>query len=144
MNEVVIRGRDPQLLLNDQGSEKSVKVWGNEIFTELREVALCLDKANDTDKYSQAVIREQAKLENSELTPSAQLVDLVKQEGMSFSEYSLDTAKRYRESVLAKDYEIFDEKYFVDCAKKSHQEQRNIEDGDTVGFDQFLTEYFES
>jgi glutamate--cysteine ligase len=142
MNEVVVRGRDPQLLLNDQGTDKSVLAWGNEIFTELMKVALCLDTANDTEKYSQAVTRERAKLENSQLTPSAQLVDLVKQEGLNFSSYSLDTAKQYRASVLAGNYELFNEKHFVDSAKKSHEDQLTIEEGDTVGFDQFLTEYF--
>ena len=142
MNEVVIRGRDPQLLLNDQGTDKSVLMWGGEIFTALKEVADALDVANETDQYSQAVIREQRKLENSQLTPSAELVDLVKREDINFSAFSLEKAKHYRESVLAKDYEIFTEKHFIDNAKASHQEQRNIEEGDTVDFDQFLTEYF--
>ena len=142
MNEVVVRGRDPQLLLNDRGTDKSVSAWGNEIFIELAKVALCLDTANKTTKYSEAVTRDQAKLDQPELTPSAQLVDLVKQEGFNFSAFSLDTAKNYRESVLSADYEIFDEKHFIESAKNSHQEQETIEQGDTVGFDQFLTEYF--
>ncbi len=142
MDQVVIRGRDPTLLLNDNGIDKSVKQWGNEIFDQFAEVANLLDKTKGINRYSQSVEHERAKINNSKLTPSAQLLDLVVNQNKSLTKLALDYAATYRESLLAKDYQIFDEQYFTDSVDKSHQDQNEIEQADSLSFDDFLTQYF--
>jgi glutamate--cysteine ligase len=142
MGQVVVSGRDPKLLLNDNGIEKSVPQWGNELMDQFIEVAILLDKAKGTSRYSQSVEHERAKINNSELTPSAQLLDLVVHKNKSLTTLALDYAATYRESLLTQDYQIFDEEYFIKSVKNSHQEQVAIEQADVVSFDEFLGEYF--
>jgi len=142
MDEVVVRGRDPQLLLNDNGIEKSVMLWGNELFEQFSEVATFLDNAKNTTRYSESVAKEQCKVNNSELTPSAQLLDLVVNQNKGLTTLALDYAATYRESLLSNDYQIFDEQYFEASVERSHQDQTSIEQADSVPFDEFLAQYF--
>lgn len=147
MNEVVVRGRDPELLLSDVNCEgevslKSVPEWGNELFDEMEKVALLLDKAYQTTQYSESIIRERAKINDPSLTPSAKVLSILIDQEQSLTEYSLGLASKYRDETVARDYQFYSQQYFVDEAEKSHQAQRTIEESDTLSFDDFLISYF--
>jgi glutamate--cysteine ligase len=147
MNEVVLRGRDPALMLSDancQGevSLKSISTWGNELFDEMAQVAKLLDKAYKTTQYSESITRERAKVNDATLTPSAKILSIVVEQEHCLSKYSLDLAAKYRSEALARDYQFYSQQYFINEAEKSHQEQRDIETNDKVNFDDFLANYF--
>jgi glutamate--cysteine ligase len=142
MDEVVVRGRDPQLLLNDDGSDKSVKDWGIEIFSEMAKVAELLDNAHDDNKYAQALLNEQKKLTDPSLTPSAKLLDCVVNQDKSLTKIALQQAQDYRQKLLDSDYQVYSEAYFAEAAVKSLEEQKNIEESDQLDFDTFLSDYF--
>lgn len=142
MDEVVVRGRDPQLLLNDNGVDKSVKSWGSELFEQMEQVATLLDKAHGEDKYSLALANEQKKLIDSSLTPSAKLLDCVVNQNKSLTKIALQQAEDYRQQLMSREYQAYSEQYFTDAVIKSHQDQKGIEDNDTPDFDAFLTDYF--
>jgi glutamate--cysteine ligase len=142
MDEVVVRGRDPQLLLNDDGCDKSVKDWGIEIFSAMEKVAELLDNAHGVDKYAQALSNEQKKLTDPSLTPSAKLLDCVVNQDKSLTKIALQQAQDYRKKLLDSDYQIYSEAYFTEAATKSLEEQKNIEDSDALDFDTFLSDYF--
>jgi len=143
MDDVVIRGRDPELLLNDLEQKKSIPQWGGELFSEMKLVAELLDKAHETTKYSKALALEEEKLNSSHLTPSAQILDLVVTQEQSLTEYSLNLATSYREQLLNSDYQYYDLEYFANNTALSHQQQQDIEVNDTQGFDCFIKQYFE-
>jgi len=147
MNDVVMRGRDPELLLSDANCQgdvtlKSVKQWGNELFDEMAKVATLLDNAYQTDNYSQSIMRERAKINDATLTPSAQILTTILDEEQSLSQFLLNKASGYREQSLARDYQFYSEQFFLDETEKSHQAQRDIEASDTLNFDDFLANYF--
>ena len=147
MNDVVLRGRDPELLLSDANchgevSLKSLATWGNELFDDMAQVATLLDKAYQTTQYSESITRERAKINNASLTPSAEILSIMLEQGQSISKYSLELASKYRDETIARDYQYYSQQYFIDAAEKSHQEQRNIEENDTLNFDDFLADYF--
>jgi glutamate--cysteine ligase len=143
MDEVVLRGRDPALRLVDEVTEKSIPEWGNEIFKDMLPIALMLDKANKTNKYQQVLEEELNKINDPGLTPSAKILNLLVDQEKSLTQLSLEMAQGYRDNLLSKDYQLFNEAVFVDSAKKSHIEQQEIERSDTLNFDEFLTDYFE-
>ena len=145
MDEVVIRGRDPELLLSDTNAHgevelKSVSKWGNELFDQMSQVANLLDQAYQTTQYSEAIVREQAKVNDSSLTPSAQLLDIIKEQCLSG--YALEKANQYQQQAMARDYQFYDQNYFNQTVPESHQAQADIEAADKVNFDDFLTQYF--
>lgn len=142
MDEIVLRGRDVNLRLLDGTIEKTVNEWGNEIFDEMLPIAIMLDKANKTTKYQEVLLQERAKIKDPQLTPSAKIINLLVEQEKSLTQVSLEMAQSYRDNLLLKDYQTFDEQLFVNSAKKSHSEQLAIENSDTASFDQFLTEYF--
>lgn len=149
MNEVVLRGRDPELLLSDANCQgevtlKSVTTWGNELFDNMAHVATLLDNAYKTTNYSDSITRERAKVNDASLTPSAEILAIMLEQDQSLSEYSLAQAEKYRQESLARDYQYYSEEYFVKSAAKSHQSQRDIEASDKLIFDDFLADYFNS
>ena len=142
MDEVVVRGRDPKLRLTDGEQLKSVKVWGNELFDQMSEVADLLDKAYQTDKYQTAINAERAKINDVNLTPSAKLLDVVVNNGSRLTGLALDLAAEYREQALARPYKYFSHDDFLSSVEQSHRKQKSIESGDNVDFDTFLAQYF--
>lgn len=149
MNEVVLRGRDPALLLSDancQGevTQKSVMTWGNELFDNMAHVASLLDNAYKTTNYTDSIIRERTKINDASLTPSAEILSILVDQGQSLTEYSLTQADKYRQESIDRDYQFYSEQYFIESADKSHQNQRNIEANDKLSFDAFLDDYFNS
>jgi glutamate--cysteine ligase len=147
MNDVVLRGRDPTLLLSDESNDgevtlKSISTWGNELFDDMAKVAILLDQAYQTTKYSESIVRERAKINDARLTPSAEILALMVDQEQSLTQYSLALASKYRDETIARDYQYYSQQYFIDAAKKSHQEQQAIEKNDTLNFDDFLTSYF--
>lgn len=143
MDDVVLRGRDINLRLIDGNTETSIKEWGNEVFADMLPIAIMLDKANGSTKYQKVLNAELSKIDNADLTPSAKIINLLVEQGKSLTQMSLDMAQVYRDELLAKDYQFFDEALFKSSAQKSHQEQLDIENDDTLSFDEFLQNYFE-
>ncbi len=142
MSEVVVRGRDPQLLLVDNGVQKSIPQWGDELFAAMEQVAELLDRAYQSDHYRVALHEERQKLHDSSLTPSAKILSIVVDQNQSLTQFSLRQAEQYREQLLASDYRFYNEQYFIEQAQLSHQKQKEIEQADEVSFDQFLHDYF--
>jgi len=142
MDEVVLRGRDPELLLNDKGESKSIIQWGNNIFEEMLPIAKLLDKANKTNKYQDVLATELAKINHPELTPSAKILNLLVNENKSLTDVALSMAQQYKDGLLAQDYKIFNEEIFVESVTQSHLDQKKIEESDTLSFDDFLSNYF--
>ena len=146
MDAIVIRGRDPTLLLRDTSGEnaieKSVKQWGNEIFAKLASVATLLDEANDSHLYTQVLANEAAKINDASLTPSAQILSAVVNDNQSLTQMALKKATDYRQQLLGNDYQAFNEEYFIKSVADSLNKQAEIEQSDNVDFDTFLQNYF--
>lgn len=150
MDAVVIRGRDPSLLLRDittasadnSAAEKSVQQWGDEIFAKMAGIATLLDQANDSKLYSQVLAAEAAKINDASLTPSAQILAAVVNENQSLTKMALTKAVDYRQQLLANDYQEFNEEYFIEAVADSLRKNAEIEASDTVDFDTFLQDYF--
>jgi glutamate--cysteine ligase len=145
MDEVVLRGRDPELLLSDTNpngeiNQKSVVCWGNELFEQMKEVAELLDLAYGTNRYCDAIAREQAKINDASLTPSAQLLTIIQSQPLS--EYALDKATQYQQQASLRDYQFYNQEFFDNSVPTSHQAQADIEASDVLNFDDFLQDYF--
>jgi glutamate--cysteine ligase len=146
MDAVVVRGRDPSLLLQDvvqnSAEEKSIQQWGGEIFAKMANIATLLDQANDTHLYSKVLAAEAAKINDASLTPSAQILAAVVDENQSLTKMALSKAVDYREQLLAQDYQEFNAEHFAETVADSLRKNTAIEASDTVDFDTFLQDYF--
>ncbi len=146
LNKVVLEGRDPDLQLELNGKLIPLKEWGNSLLDEMLDAAHLLDKANNTDVYSQALKKERLAVNDPEQTLSGQIVTDLFGSGKprDNGEYGLDLAERYRQHFSATDYQVYDDAFFRQQAEHSLRQQGQIEADDHISFEQFMNENFGS
>ncbi|NLY64324.1 MAG: glutamate--cysteine ligase, partial [Alcaligenaceae bacterium] len=93
--QVVKQGRDPTLRLNKEGIAISVKDWGHDILDQINVYAKELDIAYGTTQYSAAVELQRQKLDNPDLTPSARLLNALRESGLSLQDYTLQKSQEH-------------------------------------------------
>ncbi len=142
MDNIVLRGRDPELRLIDGDKQRSIKEWGEQLFNEFTKVANLLDQAYQSEYYQKSVKHEYAKVLDSQLTPSAKLLDLVVNQGENLTQMALSWAETYQVNALKREYQTFDLALLEKTAQESRQKQIEIEQADTLSFDDFLEQYF--
>ncbi len=135
-------GRDPALLLQRGDQSCSLKDWAAEILGNLAQLAAKLD-GDQAGDFSAAIDHYQALVQDPDLTPSAQMLEIMSAEQQSFFEFALARSasnRRYFESL-----EAINEARMADLATEavaSHARQKEIESKDSTSFDEYLRNYF--
>ncbi len=141
-NLVVNRGREPGLELARQG-EGPCKLSDSafEIFNKLEAIASILDDANGSTDFSVAVKVQLEKIRHPGATPSAKIIQQLKDEGISFFEFALQQSAKHADYF--KGHPLADQELinYKKMAQESLHQQKQIEANDSVSFDQFLKEY---
>lgn len=141
--ETARRGRDPSLRLMQDGGQRSLPDWGREIVEGVRAVAEVIDRGNGNDGYRQAVDAQAILLEDPSATPSARVLDELGRSGSSFFEFAMQAARGHKEyfrslvPLQAQRLEQFERE-----TRGSLERQREIEQADTLSFDEYLERYF--
>lgn len=138
--DIIMRGRDPDLTVLRDDERVPFASAANELLDALMETADILDSAHGGNDYANAIVAQRAKVADSSLTPSGRIMSLV-ESGQDF----LEIAKQ--QAVLHK--QMFAEKKCADelvekmhsLAKQSIDEQRQIENADTLSFADYLVAY---
>ena len=136
-------GRDPEFRLSRNGKSTSIREWGHEIIVGVAAVAAEIDRHDGNDSYSEAVSLMQTLLDNPEETPSARIIAELEAANTGFFRFGLQMAKAHRDyfaSIAQPNKAAMQD--FRDEAQESLQRQRDIEASDSVGLDQYLSEYF--
>ncbi|WJG08317.1 glutamate--cysteine ligase [Aliiglaciecola sp. LCG003] len=144
LKAVVVNGRDPELRLHNHNEAVSLPQWSEQLFDEMREVAACLDQANNCQYYSAALEQQWQKICDPSLTPSAKILDILLQKNFDNGALGVELAEQYRSQLLTSDYALISQDMFNQQAIDSLAEQHRREQLDDVSFDQFLAEYFSS
>jgi len=140
--KVARNGRQPGLTLARGGKEELMRDWALEICSRMRPVCEILDGANGAG-YGAALDSQLAAAQQSELTPSARLLDEIKGFDGPFAAYGLDVATRYRDYFLdiGAEFNPHIDK-LKDEATQSLQRQKDIESSAEIPFDEFLATYY--
>jgi glutamate--cysteine ligase len=139
------QGRDPRLRLHRDGVEVTLASWASEILQKVSAIAGVLDEADGGESYAQAVHLMRELVDEPAATPSARLLEELKRADCSFFDYTISVARSHRDyfasitPLLAARREEFERE-----AARSVEQQREIEAGDNIGFDQYLANYFSS
>jgi glutamate--cysteine ligase len=136
----VMRGRDPELTLKKNGTSIGLRQWGGDLLAELATLASYMDEAAGTERYSDALAQQQAKLDNDSLTPSAQYLAKMKADDLEFSELTLTLAQQ-RASEFAQPLSAALNQEMQQQAQQSLMQQAEIEAGDQIDFASFLKQY---
>ena len=141
--EVAKCGRDPAFRLMRDGREHTLASWADEILQKVAAVADLIDAGEGGDSYREAVRLMQRLVADSAATPSALLLEELRTARCSFFEYALSAAKNHRDyfaSITPLSEERRSE--FEQEAARSIARQKEIEESDSISFDEYLANYY--
>jgi glutamate--cysteine ligase len=139
---VAHQGRKPGLMLKRGDEEISFQTWATELCHQMKDVAELLDNANFCESYFSSVKSQIATVMDPELTPSARMLEQMREHKEEFFHHAKRMSThhyRYYKNRPLSDSKI---KFFEDMVTNSFVKQKQIEDGDTDSFDDYLTKYF--
>lgn len=142
VTETVNRGRDPALMLDNNGTPMLLKDWGTALTADLLKVAALLDKVKQTDAHTQAVYNQQAKFLDPRITPSGKWLSTLLDNNIDNSALALELAKEYKENAKRMSYSQISKNDFMTQAIQSIQARKEIEATDDKDFTQFVGDYF--
>lgn len=138
---VVKAGRQPGLALARNGQATTVPAWGAELLEQIRPYADLLDRAHGGGEYRAALDAQQAKLDDPANTPSARVLQGIRDAGGSFTTYTLAQSTRHAEALRAMPLDAPERAVFEQERDRSIAEQAKLEADDTVDFDTYVTRY---
>ncbi len=142
LEAVVNRGREPGLTLERRGETLGLDEWARQLLAEIEGIAQAMDRAQGTREYSASLGEQRARVADPERTPSAQVLREMREGEKSYFRFALgyseQWAARFRASPLPRDKQAV----FEYEAARSLDAQRDIEAGDSIGFEQYLAEFY--
>ncbi len=140
--KVVNRGREPNLSLNGPCGELTLEQWGIQIFDEMYKVANILDYASTDQRYTLALDEQKSKILHPELCPSAQILNIMRDESLSWIDFAGELAFKHKSCLLS---DFPDKEKTLNnltlSAKQSFSEEHVIKSSDSVSFDVFMKQY---
>lgn len=134
----VHHGRSPDLLLRENGQDRLLNEWGVAVLNEIKPFASKLDSALETSRYTDTLNRQQARLADPLLTPSASILSDMTAEQIPFFRFAMNKALEHREYFLSQPLNADEAAMFDDIASRSVADQQTIESSDETGFDDYL------
>ncbi len=142
INEVAIRGRDPQLKLRRDGGEVLLRDWANEIFEQMSAGCDLLDKDNTVHSYCDALQQQRAKINDPDRTPSARMLAEMDQQGEEFYHFAMRKSREHQQWFADRPLDEAKHQQFEKLARESIAKQHAIEAADKIPFEDFLQNYF--
>jgi len=140
--EVAHNGRAPGLKLRRDAKCVALKDWAGEICEQMHGVCELLDRGYDNTPYVDALREQMAKVDDAELTPSAQMLRIMREKGEGFYHFARRMSHEHYEYF--RQVELSNERraFFIQEAQASLEKQAQIEAADTLSFDEYLQAYF--
>lgn len=142
LEKVVNEGRAQKLVLNDKNQERTLTSWGNEIFSQLENVAQFMDKQYGVSYYSETISRMASWIDKPQLTYSGRYVNTLVESGLDNGHFALALAKKYKLSHQQTDYQVYSKEWLTHQVQASNEALTKIEQADTTTFKVFLDQYF--
>jgi len=147
MLRTVYTGRDPEMLLMRGQKTCKLQDWGIELLDEMQPVAEILDRAHghqESKLYLAALNKMRAAINDPQLTPSATLLEEMQQKNETFYAMSMRKAREQREDFTARQLDESTHEKFMALAQQSFQQQMDLENNESLSFDEFLNNYWQS
>ncbi|MFI8606753.1 glutamate--cysteine ligase [Pseudomonas sp. NPDC077649] len=138
--KVVKEGRRPGLHLQRDGRPVELKTWALELIEQIRPLAELLDRSQGGAAHGEALAVQQAKVEDADLTPSAQVLAALRQ-GTSFADFALQQSRRHAEYLRSRPLDTEQQAAFEQAAQRSLAEQAELEAQPQGDFDAFVAAY---
>lgn len=98
--KVASHGRKPNLSLRHHHQNKDMTSWANELIEHMIPIAQAMDQHIDNAGYESIVTQQLAKLEDPDLTPSAQVLEHFVSSGLDYNRWGMSIAEQNRTNIL--------------------------------------------
>ena len=127
----------------NQGREVLLRDWARDVMADVHAIAEVIDRGEGGDAYVQAVKAQSALVEDADLTPSARVIQDMRENDTGFYHFAMERArghKSYFQSLASLDDERL--RIYETEAADSIAKQKQIEDADQISFDEYLKKYY--
>ncbi len=139
---VAHQGRKPGLLLQKGEEKLKLTDWANEIIQIMRPVCEILDRDLPDRPYTQVIEQQKQRIDNPELTPSAQILAGMRRSRQAFAPFALHISEKYQRQFKNNPLTVEQMNEFRAWSKHSLDKQQELENSDQCPFDNFLAHYF--
>ena len=140
-SRAVKEGRRPGLQLRRDGNPVGLQTWGKELMQRIGSAAALLDAQRSDGAHAASLAKQNLKLESVELTPSAKVLAILRDNQESFASFALRQSKAHAAYFLAHPPSPEQRNYFETLAATSLSEQESLERSQTGDFDTFVAAY---
>ena len=142
--QVAHSGRKPDLKLNRHDQSVSMKDWALELCEAMQAVAEVLDEVNDCDCYSKSLSVQVECINDPSKTPSARMLKEMIEHKEGFFHFAQRKSLSYLDYFKSRKLSAERQQFFEALSKKSLMQQLEIENSDSLSFDEYLQQYFSS
>ncbi|MCK5697372.1 MAG: glutamate--cysteine ligase [Gammaproteobacteria bacterium] len=139
------QGRKPQLKLSHQGHSRTLQTWAMEIMQEMVGVCELLDADDPQKPYSQSLKKQTERVQHSDLTPSARILDDMRQHKESFHHFAERMSQQHADYYSKLPLSAEQEQFYQDAVQTSREKLDIIEALDkkeNISFENYLANYF--
>jgi glutamate--cysteine ligase len=138
LTTAVHEGRKPGIKITDNGTERSLTEWAEEILEGMKPIAAHLDESLGMHEHTSSLEIQHNKVNDSSTTPSARILNIMKEESIPFFRFAMNQSIRHRDTHLNQQLAAAELESFARNADESIIEQKKIEAADNGNFDDYL------
>ena len=135
-------GRQPELKLNRHDQAVPMKAWALELCEAMQAVADLLDEVNGCDSYSKSLSAQVECINDPSKTPSARMLEEMRDHEEGFFHFAQRKSLKYLDCFKSRALSAERQQFFETLSRESLARQLQIENSDTLSFDEYLQQYF--
>ena len=139
---MVMDGRDDKQVIETSEGSINARTQMRNILEKMRPVSELLDQVNGNTNYSSTLQKQFNKVEDSNLTPSARIINQMLGDDLSFYEFSMRASEISEEKFKQEQLDPQGNQHYENLATESHKKRAEIEENDSMSVDAFLEDYF--
>lgn len=138
---VVSHGRQPGLMLERDGAPLALTAWADDVLNQCSATAALLDAASGGTRHQEAVQAQRDRMADPNLTPSARVLNEMRNSEVPFFRYTMNQAQKLRDHYLERPLPAAELQRFEQLARDSLAERARLEQQPQGDFDEFLADY---
>ncbi len=144
INEINVahHGRDPDLKISIAGKTLNMREQGLRLCDSMRACCDILDKGLSNTPHLDALLAQQEKFKNPEVTASAKMLEDMKMHNEGFFHLSKRLSEQHRDYFSRLELAADFRREFVKLSLDSSEQQQAIEKSENQSFDEYLASYF--
>lgn len=138
---VTLEGRKPGLELVRDGEPVAMRDWADALMAQIERAAAALDALRGDDVHVRAVATQRAKLADASLTPSARVLQTMRERQQGFLAFGLAQSRAHAAYFIERPLAAAQAEEFARLGIESLREQARLEREEADSFDDFIAAY---